>query len=398
MSEPRLNVLVVHNRYRQAGGEDQVFEAETALLRRHGHEVERYVVHNEEAAQMDAMRLAAATVWNRAQFHRIRLVMQSFRPHIVHVHNTLPLISPAVYGAAHAEAVPVVQTLHNYRLVCPSALLFRNGRPCELCVGRSIPWPGVRYACYRGSRAASAAVAAMLVTHRALGTYARLVHRYIALTPGARARFVTGGLPAEKIAVKPNFVDNPADPGEGGGGYALYVGRLSEEKGVRELIEAWRHIGGQMRLRVAGDGPLMGIVRQASAMLPTIQVLGRVSPSEVQAQMRAATILIVPSTCYESFPVTIVEAFACGTPVLAAGHGAMAEIVDDGRTGLHFQPGDPADIARKLEWVGSHTFEINSMRVAARREFEEKYTADMNYALLQDIYAQAIAAKAGGES
>jgi glycosyltransferase involved in cell wall biosynthesis len=374
-----------------------VFEAEASLLERHGHDVERYVVHNDETDHMGAVRLAAATVWNRTQFRRIRSVIRAFRPHVVHVHNTLPLISPSVYGAAHAEAVPVVQTLHNYRLVCPSALLFREGRPCELCIGRSVPWPGIRYACYRGSRAASGAVATMVSTHRALGTYTRLVHRYIALTPGARARFIAGGLPEGRVVVKPNFVDDPTDPGAGDGGYALFVGRLSEEKGVRELIEAWHNGGGGMRLRVVGDGPLMDLARQASAHMRAIEVLGRASPTGVRSHMRGATILVVPSTCYESFPMTIVEAFASGTPVVASGHGAMAEIVDDGRTGLHFAPGDAADLARKLAWVDSHPAEIKGMRVAARREFEEKYLASQNYALLQDIYAQAIAARGSAE-
>jgi glycosyltransferase involved in cell wall biosynthesis len=390
-------VLVVHNAYRQRGGEDQVFEAEASLLERHGHDVKRYVVHNDETEHMGAVHLLATTVWNRTQFRGIRSVIRAFRPHVVHVHNTLPLISPAVYGAAHAEAVPVVQSLHNYRLVCPSALLFREGRPCEMCIGRSVPWPGVWHACYRDSRAASAAVATMLVTHRGLGTYARRVHRYIALTPGARARFVAGGLPEAKIVVKPNFIDEPTGPGAGDGGYALFVGRLSEEKGVRELIEAWHNGGGGMRLRVVGDGPLMDLARQASAQLPAIEVLGRVRPADVRTHMRGATILIVPSTCYESFPMTIVEAFASGTPVVASRHGAMAEIVDNGRTGLHFHPGDSADLALKLEWVGNHPAEIKSMRAVARREYEEKYTASRNYALLQDIYAQAIVARRGGE-
>lgn len=375
-----------------------MFAAEGDILVSRGHEVSRYTAHNDAVSDVGQLALAWATVWNDDHYRAARERLRTLRPDIVHVHNTLPLISPSIYYAAAAEGAAVVQTLHNYRFVCPSALLFRDGKPCEACVGRAVPSPAVRFGCYRGSRAASGAVATSLVLHRALGTYRKRIHRYIALTGFAKAKFVEGGLPEEKIVVKPNFIDESSAAGAGDGGYALFVGRLSEEKGVRELIAAWPHVGNRLPLRIAGDGPLMNLVKDAAGQMPAIEALGRLNPAEVRHQMRGATVLMVPSTWYEGFPMTIVEAFAAGTPVVASGHGAMAEIVDDGRTGLHFRPGDAEDLALKLEWVRDHPAELKRMRIAARLEYETKYTASRNYALLLDIYEQAIAVRDAGKS
>ena len=248
---------MLHNHYQQPGGEDQVFEVEGALLEAHGHRVLRYTQHNDSVADMTRAELAKATVWNTVAYRELRTLIREEQPQVAHFHNTFPLISPAAYHAARAERVPVVQTLHNYRLICPSALFFREGRVCEDCSGKAVPWPGVAHACYRGSRSSSAAVAAMLTAHRVLGTWSRAVDAYIGLTEFARQRFVRGGLPAEKIVVKPNFVH--PDPGAGGGDgeYVLFVGRLSEEKGVDTLLKAWKRPRVRVPLKIVGDGPLV---------------------------------------------------------------------------------------------------------------------------------------------
>jgi glycosyltransferase involved in cell wall biosynthesis len=233
-----MKILAIHNSYQQPGGEDQVFLAETSLLERYGHQVVRYSKHNDRAAGMNRLALAGTALWNNSTYRDLRVLIRRERPDVAHFHNTFPLVSPAGYYAAKAEGVPVVQTLHNYRLLCPNALFFRDGGVCEDCMGKAITWPGVVHKCYRGSRAASGLVTAMLATHRALRTWTDMVDVYIALTEFARRKFIEGGLPEERMTVKPNFVDPDPGPGTSDDGHALFVGRLSPEKGVDTLLAA----------------------------------------------------------------------------------------------------------------------------------------------------------------
>ena len=270
-----VKILVVHNHYQQRGGEDQVFSDETALLEAQGRRVLRYEVSNDEIRGMHILPLALKTVWNRALYKELRSLIRRQRPDVVHFHNTFPLVSPAAYHAAKAEGAAVVPTLHNYRLLCPNALFFRNGGPCEDCIGKRFPWPGIVHACYRRSRPASATVAVMLAVHKSLRTFSETVDLYVALTGFARQKFIEGGLAGEKIAVKPHFVAPDPGAGEGGGGYALFVGRLSPEKGVKTLISAWGLLQGRMPLKIVGDGPLASKVAEGSRLTPAVDWLGR---------------------------------------------------------------------------------------------------------------------------
>jgi glycosyltransferase involved in cell wall biosynthesis len=380
----------VHNHYQQAGGEDEVFLGEARLLEQQGHEVTRYVAHNDRVASIGRLALAAGTIWNRESQREIRALIRAERPDVVHVHNTLPLISPSVYFSAAAEGVPVVQTVHNYRHLCANGLLLRDGAPCHDCVGRRVGLPGIVHACYRESRAATAAVVAMTGVHRALGTWARRIAVYIALTEFARARLVEGGLPAERIVVKPNFVDPDPGVGRGAGGYAVFVGRLAPEKGVRTLVAAWRALGAALPLRIVGDGPLAPEVARAAAEVPGVTWLGRLPPTEVLALVRDAACLVCPSEWYETFGRVIVEAFAGGTPVVASNIGALAELVRPGETGLLFPPGDPAGLAAAVRELLADLPRLARMRVAARAEFERQFTAERNYEMLVEIYGRAI--------
>lgn len=255
---------------------------------------------------------------------------------------------------------------------------------CEECVDRGSLVPAIIHSCYRQSRPATVAVTAMLTTHRAAGTWDRAVDLYIALSDFARGRLVAGGLPRERIVVKPNFVSPDPGAGDGHGGYALYVGRLSEEKGVRVLERAWHLLNG-IPLLVAGDGPLSDTKWPAS-----VQSLGREPRERILALMQNASVLIFPSTCYECAPMTIVEAFACGLPVIGSNLGSMAELVDHRRTGLLFRPGDTEDLARQVRWAFTHPEEMKAMRAAARDEYLRKYTAELNYKALIGIYEMAI--------
>jgi glycosyltransferase involved in cell wall biosynthesis len=384
-----LRILVVHNRYQIRAGEDESTDREIALLRAHGHEVVEYIEDNRRIERISAPHLALRTVWSRKSSYQLRHLMRGCRPHIAYFQNTFPLISPAAYYVAKAEAIPTVQTLRNYRLLCPNALLFRDGHRCEACVGRFVPWPGVVHSCYRGSRAASGAVAAMLTIHRLLHTWDTKVDVYIALTEFSRQKFIHGGLPAKKIVVRPNFVHPDPGPGSGHREYALFVGRLFPEKGLDTLLAAWRRLGGQVPLKIVGEGPRHNHCTAEYRAQPNIEWLGGRTLEEVYMLMGSASFLVFPSTWYEGLPRTIIEAFARGTPVLASNLGAMSTVVEHGRTGLHFTPGDPRDLAATVEWAWSHPQMTATMGREARREYEAKYTAAQSYERLMAIFRYA---------
>jgi glycosyltransferase involved in cell wall biosynthesis len=378
-------VLVVHNAYQHRGGEDSVVDDEIALLQAHGHEVERCLRSNDEIGGMARLSLAGTTLWSSQTTKSVAEVVSRFRPDVIHVHNTFPLISPSLYWAAGRAGVPVVQTLHNFRLLCPQAMLLRAGRVCEDCVGK-IPWRGVTRACYRGSRAQSGVLAGMLVLHRALGTWQDRVTRYVALNNFCRAKFIQGGLPADRIVVKPNFVDLPAPPALPRQG-ALFVGRLSPEKGISVLAEAARRVP-DCAITVVGTGPGEPVL----AGLRNMHLRGFCDAGGVHSAMHSASWLVLPSIWYENFPRTLVEAFACGLPVLASRLGALADLVREGETGLLFEPGNAGDLAQKMAWAQAHPEAMARMGQNARAEYEANYTAAINYRQLTAIYDEAIEA------
>jgi len=384
-----MRVLAVHNYYQQPGGEDRIFEAESSMLERHGCRVFNYTVHNDHLKGMNPLTLARSTIWNKYIFNQLRKVVRRVQPEVVHFHNTFPLISPAAYYVPKSEGVAVVQTLHNYRLLCPNALLFRNGHACEDCMGRMVPWPSFFHACYRKNLAATGVTAVMLSIHRSLHTYKRMVDIYIALTEFARQKFIQGGLPAGKIVAKPNFVY--PDPGikENHGSYAIFVGRFSLEKDIMTLLESWKNLNG-VALNIVGDGPLMIRVKKEVKKMSNVKILGQRDHKDTVNLIKNSKLLVFPSRCYEGFPGAICEAFACGVPVIASNFGAMAEIVEDGRTGLHFTPGNPDNLAAKVEWAWLHEKKTKEMGKEARKEYERKYTEEINYKMLMDIYETAI--------
>jgi glycosyltransferase involved in cell wall biosynthesis len=385
-----MKILSVHNSYQQPGGEDQVFAQEADLLRLHGHQVLLYQASNHQVTGTNPLVLLGNTIWNKQTYRELRALMQRERPEIVHVHNTFPVISPAAYYAANEEGIPVVQTLHNYRLLCPAYTLFRDGHVCEDCVGKRIPWPSVVHSCYRGSRPATAAVAAMLATHNYKQTWSKAVSAYIALTDFARDKFIEAGFPAAKIFVKPNCLQADPGLGNGTGNYALFVGRLTPEKGISTLLEAWQELGHELPLQIAGDGPMAPEVEQASRERENVTWLKWLPRAEILQRMKDASVLVLPSTWYEGFPMILAEAFAVGLPVIASNLGSMSSIVDHRRTGLHFQPGNASDLVDKVRWLRAHPAEVMHMRTRARLEFEGKYTGDRNYEQLMHIYESVL--------
>jgi len=390
-----VKILAIHNEYQQRGGEDAVLQAEARLLGEHGHTVVRYQRNNSELRErggFSSLRAGFEAVWASRSYREVAELIAEERPQVAHFHNTLPLISPAAYYACAEAGVPVVQTLHNYRLLCPSATFLRDGKVCEACLGRSIPWPGVVHACYRDSRAATAAVTSMLAMHRAMGTWRQKVSVYVALTEFARRKFLEGGLPAERVVVKPNFMARDPGAKKEMGAYVLFVGRLSEEKGPQVLLNAWARLAGRVPLKIAGDGPLrVELARRIEAKgLNGVDLLGGVSSEQLVGFLHNARFLVFPSVWYEGFPITIAEAFACGVPVLASRLGSMAEIVEDGKTGLHFTAGDDADLAAKVEWAWMNPEQMQKMGREARAEYEAKYTAGRGLENLMSVYRQAL--------
>jgi glycosyltransferase involved in cell wall biosynthesis len=384
-----VKVLLCHNFYQQPGGEDQSFAAESRLLEAHGHQVVRFTLHNDSIAGMSKLGVCRRTLWNRDSAAEVRRLIARERPEVMHCTNTFPLLSPSIYYAARAEGVAVVQSLRNYRLLCPGGLFLRDGEVCERCLGKSVPWPAVQHGCYRQDRAASAVVAGLLVGHRLLGTWKHAVDLYFTPSEFARRKYIEGGFAPDAIAVKPNFIDPDPGAGSGQGGYAVFVGRLSEEKGLRTLIDAWRCMDSPIPLRIIGDGPLGEMVHDAARQDSRIEWLGRRSPEEVLAILGEAFCLVVPSTWYETFGRTVMEAFARATPVIASNLGALAELVEDGRTGLRFAPGDAPALASRVQQLFGDPESTARMRQSARQEYEEKYMAERNHQLLLQIYQRA---------
>lgn len=389
-----MNALIIHNTYQQPGGEDVVVAQETRLLERNGHKVRIYRRSNDELDDLSfsqrlgmIRRIVSASDSKLA----VRALLQDFKPDIVHVHNTFAMVSPSVYEACEEAGVPVVQTLHNYRLLCPNSTFYRKGGPCEECVTHSL-LRSVRHGCYRDSRLMSGAIALMLQTHRSRQTWSKAIDGYIAISSFVRNKFVQAGFPADQISVKPNFVD--LDPGERfhPGDYALFLGRLSPEKGLLSLLQAWERLPAAVPLVIAGDGPMRHCLEAevSQKRLQGVRFAGRLKRDEAYDAIKKAAFLIVPSVWYEPFGLVIAEAFACGTPVLGAVTGAIPEMVEDHVTGLHFAPGNPDALAQKVAWAWGHLPELAAMGKAARRVYEQRYTADKNYEILMAIYDCAI--------
>jgi len=364
------------------------------MLEKAGHQVVAYHRSNWDAEAYHRVRLiglAKRTVWASDSRRDFLQLLRLEKPDLVHVHNTFVMISPSIYSACSQANVPVVQTLHNYRLLCLAANFFRDGKVCEKCLGGSL-LPGVEHACYRHSYSASAVVAVMLTSHRLRHTWDREVACFIALSEFARKKFVEGGLPAEKIFVKPNFVS--PDPGARTtlGDYALFVGRLSPRKRVDTVLTAWKRLPRSIPLHIIGDSPEREQLQAEAARdgLTNVQFKGQLPHEETVAAINGARFLVFASEWYENFPVTIAESFACGTPVICSRLGAMEEIVGDGRTGLHFAPADAEDLAAKVEWCWNHPDQLRAMGIRARAEYEAKYTAEENYPQLMEIYNRAL--------
>lgn len=385
-----MNILIVHNAYQRPGGEDTVVEGEAELLRGAGHHVHVEIVHNSGLRSIaDRYRTFVRTPYDSQRGSWMRELVRRTDADIVHVHNFFPLLTPAIHEAASASGCGVVQTLHNYRLMCANAMFLREGRVCEKCIETG--WNGwaIIHKCYRNSALGSLAVARMQKRARAHNAWQH-VHRFIALTEFARSKFITSGISPHQITIKPNFVKPvvTGGPGDSRTG-ALFVGRLSREKGVQDLLAAWRSLP-HIPLTIIGDGPERNDLEKQCPQ--HVRFIGHRNRPEVLAAMRSSAALIVPSLWYEGFPMTVVEAYASGTPVFASRIGSLNEVIEDGVTGGLFNHGSPADIVRV---VGSAFADVEALRrrgLAAKSVYDRRYTPEVALRRLEEIYDEALSA------
>lgn len=406
-----MKVLLIHNYYQSSSpsGEDVVFKNEIELLKKNNINVITYTRYNDEIMDYGLWGkfiLPFKNIWSMRTYEEIKELIKKEKPDVAHFHNIWYLISPAAYYACQDNNVPVVQTQHNFRIFCANGLLMRNGKVCEECFtsetedgskvigGRvKILKNAIKYGCYRNSRVFTLPISIGEYFHWIIGTWINKVDAYIALTNFGRNKFIEAGLPADKIFVKPNFLADPPEPSYTNGGYAVFIGRLSKEKGVYTLIEALRIIdttsSGQLVLKIVGDGPLRNELEEKVRMQGIdryVEFVGRKSSDDCIKLLNCARFLVLPSLCYEGLPMTIGEAFACGKPVVASNLGSLAELVEDGKTGLLFEPGNLQDLANKMKWMIEHEDACIEMGKNARKVFEEKYTAGKNFEILMDIY------------
>ena len=390
-----MRILIAHNYYGSSApsGENQVVAAEAALLRANGHEVRMFERHSDsirERGLRGAVAGALSVPWNPFSAREMRAVLASWRPDILHAHNTFPLISPAIFPAAAGGPARVL-TLHNYRLLCAAGIPMRDDRPCTLCIERRSVGPALHHGCYRDSRVATLPLAAGIALHRARGTWHRDVEALVALTGFQRDLLAQGGLPVERIEVKPNFYPGRPDvvPWDERKADCIFVGRLSPEKGILKLIRAWRRWGAEAPpLLVIGDGPLRADLEREAAG-GRVTFLGQLPSTHTERHIANARLLILPSECFEGFPMVVREAFAFGTAVAASDLGPLPSILEGG-LGFLLDPFDAAVVADRLRTIWADQSRLQQVGDAGHREFLRRYTAEANIEILQAIYARAL--------
>ncbi len=384
-----MKLLLCHNYYQQRGGEDQSFELERDLLESRGHSVISFTVHNNTIPQMSRATLLAKTIWNRSVYVKLRSLIRQHRPDVMHCTNLFPLISPAASSAALTEQVPVVQSLRNYRMFCSNALFLREGKVCEDCLGRTIPWPAIRHKCYRDSRTASAVVVGLQTIQKVTRSWN---HIDLFFTPSefARNKMIEGGLSPEQLAVKPNFLDPEPGVGSGSGDYVIYVGRLSPEKGISTLLEAWKHDPDLPKLMIVGNGPEKKTIQTAQESDQRIQLMGQLPLERALDLIGESQCLVMPSIWYETFGRTVIEAYAKGAPVVASRIGALTELVEGHETGLLFEPGNSNSLSASIKNLLDNPLRMTQMRKNARDLYKRNFTAERNYLMLMRLYSTAI--------
>lgn len=396
-----LKVLLCHNFYGLSApsGENSVYLAEKELLLQNGHHVIEFIRYSDEIRKKGLRGLlqgALCTPWNPSAKVRLRRILQVEQPDVMHVHNTFPLLSPAVFHATRGLNTAVVFTLHNYRVFCAAGIPMRHGQPCTECLDKKSVLPAIKYGCYRYSRIATVPMALMIALHRKLRTWEKCVHAFIALTAFQKKRLAAAGLPEGRIHIKPHFYPTPPIvlPWHKREPKVVYIGRLGVEKGVHVLIDAWRQWGMTApELEIVGDGPERALLEKQAAdnkLTAKVRFRGQLNFSEAQKILARSSLLVLPSLCFEGFPMVISEAFAMGVPVAASRLGSIPEIVADGMDGVLFCPGSTPDLYHKIETLWNKPWELADMSVHARNKYNSRFTGEKNYKMLMEIYKKAL--------
>lgn len=391
----KSHIVMLHNRYQYAGGEDASTQAEIAVLRQFGHPVTYLEEHNDQIKQFnsfDKIKLFFTTAWNPQQAKTLRSQLITLKPDILHVQNFFPLFSPSVHKAAKSLNIPTIQHLRNFRLGCLNGYLYRHEQICEVCLGHN-PWKGITYRCYRGSFPSSLAVWNMISLNRWRRTWQKEVDAFITPSRFAAEKLIEIGIKSDRLYVKPNVTPDPLInqdiPPLPQQPTFLYLGRLSPEKGVMILLQAWKNLNQpQWQLNIIGDGPQRETLQQfiQETNLNNITLVGHKPMSQVIEAIKQATVVVVPSQWYETFGRVVIEAFSCGRGVLVSNLGALSELVQEGKNGFLITPHDIEEWRERLDWCGRHPSQINSIGQQARQFYRENYTPQINYQELMKIY------------
>lgn len=381
-----MKILQVHNYYQQAGGEDTVVAQEKELLEINGHHVTTFYKQNDEIENLtkfQKLRMVKDSTWSKKTYEEVDHVLKNEKIDVCHVHNTLPLITPSIYYACKKYNVPVVQTLHNYRLICTNGLLMREGRICEDCLGRSA-YGAIAKKCYRNSALQTYVVARMLQKNKHMGTWTNQVDAYLCLTEMAKQKFIEHGLPKNKITVKPNFIAIEPKAKKTDENYLLYAGRVTENKGLELIKKLANDL--TKTIKIAGDGDMVEELRK----IPTIEILGRKTHDETIELARNAKAILFPTTLYEGMPMTIIEAFALKTPIIATEIGASKSMIRNKVTGLLFPLNSYPDFYNCVRFCLENPIKINKIVEQAYQEYQNNYTPDSNYKMLLSAYQEVI--------
>jgi len=395
-----LKILLVHNFYGSSApsGENTAFQAESGLLRKNGHTVIEFTRNSDEVRNLGSFGLlkgAFSTPWNPFSLKALKNILIKEKPDILHVHNFFPLISPSIFYATNDLDTPTVFTLHNYRIVCANAILLRNNSPCTECLDKQSILPSLKYKCYRESRMATLPLALSIKLHQVLGTWQRKVDAFISLTEFQKNKLIEAGLPAEKIHIKPHFYSSPPNPlpFNERGSKVVFIGRLGPEKGINVLLHAWKMWGEDAPdLEIIGDGPERHPLEKYSAtnnLDNKISFLGQLPFPQTLDKLSRARLSILPTLCYEGFPMTVLEAFAMGVPVVASNIGSLPCIIENNKNGALFKAGDSEALCNALKEVWGNRENLEQMSTAARSTFEESFSTEINHKILMDIYQEA---------
>jgi glycosyltransferase involved in cell wall biosynthesis len=388
-----MKILLIHNRYLFRGGEDYVFEREKKLLE-NNHTTETLIFDNSSKSLFKIFFPNIFKLfYNPDAVKTLKRKIEEFSPDVIHVHNFFPIATPSIFILARNMHIPLVLTLHNYRTICCNGMLLRNNRPCIKCIKNKIPLSGIMYKCYRKSILLSLCVTSIMSVHKLVGTWDNCINKYIVLTNFGKKLFLSSSLLSKskhhKIIVKSNFIEDAGVGNISRDNYYLFVGRLSEEKGINVLLAALEHY--RFPLKIIGEGPLENKLKNCIIGKEDVLYLGKQQPETVRNEMKKAKALLFPSIWYEGQPLTVIEALSTGTPVICSDIGAVADIITNHQNGIHFRFGDAKDLAEKIKEFDMFKMEKEAMYKSARDTYSEKFTPIKNLEALEEIYRDVLA-------